>query len=131
MGLGDKLEAIGCWKDAHPYRALESAEELVKQKWPEDSSYKYRENAVGKCFEIAQSLGRKIFAIQDGGQCFTEGPPKQGKWKGNHKAYGVSDKCESDGKGGPMANEVYVVIEGNNYVFEKTMTAKNYKYFSL
>ena len=71
-------------------------------------------------------MGRKIFAIQDGGQCFTEGPPKQGKWKGNHKAYGVSDKCESDGKGGPMANEVYVVIEGTNYVFEKTMTAKNY-----
>ena len=67
-------------------------------------------------------MRRKIFAIQDGGQCFTEGPPKQGKWKGNHKAYGVSDKCESDGKGGPMANEVYVVIEGNNYVFEKTMT---------
>ena len=73
-------------------------------------------------------MGRKIFAIQDGGQCFTEGPPKQDKWKGNHKAYGVSDKCESDGKGGAMANEVYVVIEGNNYVFEKTMTAKNYKY---
>ena len=73
-------------------------------------------------------MGRKIFAIQDGGQCFTEGPPKTegdgDKWLGNHTAFGLSDKCESDGKGGPMANEVYVVIEGNNYVFEKTMTAK-------
>ena len=69
-------------------------------------------------------MGRRIFAIQDGGQCFTEGPPKQDKWRGNYTAYGPSDKCEKDGKGGPMANEVYVVIEGNNYVFEKTMTAK-------
>ena len=73
-------------------------------------------------------MGRRVFAIQDGGQCFTEGPPKQDKWKGNHKAYGVSDKCESDGKGGPMANEVYVVIEGNDYFFEKTMIAKIFKF---
>jgi len=125
---GIPVDIFGCWKDDYPVRALESAEELIKQRWPEekDRSYKNRENAVGKCFDAAQSLGRKVFAIQDGGQCFTEGPPKMegdgDKWKGDHKAYGLSDKCESDGKGGPMANEVYVVIEA--YCFPKCKVCK-------
>ena len=126
MGLGDKLEAIGCWKDAHPYRALESAEELVKQKWPEDSSYKFREKAVEKCYDVAKTLGRKNFAVQDGGQCFTEGPWKEKKWRGNHQAYGISDKCENDGKGGPMANQVYGRLDGGGtyFIFDKIIIAK-------
>ena len=76
-------------------------------------------------------MGRKIFAIQDGGQCFTEGPPKQDKWRGNHQHYGSSDKCESDGKGGAMANEVYGVIVGNNYFLDNTIIAKRIDNFEI
>ena len=52
-------------------------------------------------------MGRKIFAVQNGGKCFVEGPAVWGEWKGDHKAYGTSNQCKMDGKGGVLANQVY------------------------
>ena len=66
----------------------------------------YRENAIAKCFETAKELGHRIFALQDGGQCFTE-EPGLGL---SYEKYGQSSDCSGDGEGGPMANDVYAII---------------------
>ena len=45
-----------------------------------------------------------MFAIQDGGWCAADKTAAQ-----TFDKYGESDKCNSDGKGGPYANQVYVI----------------------
>lgn len=62
--------------------------------------YHIRKTPISKCADIARGLGYKIFAIQNGGQCFS-GPESK-----NYKKYGPSDKCRN-GVGGPLANDVY------------------------
>ena len=99
------MESLGCWKDNIP-RALKDAE---KTNSILDGSYPKRERAIGKCYDTAKSMGRKVFAVQDGGQCFTEPADKTE----SHKKYGPSDKCKNDGEGGPLANEVYKILESN------------------
>ena len=103
---------LGCWKDekrdGNP-RALKSAEGGSNFL---DGHYLNRENAITKCFKTAKSWGHKIFALQDGGQCFTEEPG----FVHNYKAYGPSPNCADDGEGGPMANAVYEINNGY-YIF--------------
>ena len=89
---------LGCWKDEKDERALTNAEGGSSFL---DGAYPYRENAIAKCFKTAISLGHMIFALQDGGQCFTEEPGQ------NPRKYGRSSNCSDDGEGGPMANDVY------------------------
>ena len=104
---------LGCWKDAkdvgHP-RALKSAEGGSNFL---DGHYLYRENPITKCFKTAKSWGHKIFALQDGGECFTDEPglslDVDNPWVGNHEYYGNSPNWSQDGEGGPMANAVYEI----------------------
>ena len=101
---------LGCWRDASPAAnspALQNVENILKQMYTEDATIEFREKAVVKCFLTAKYMGRKIFAVQNGGKCFVEGPAVPGKWKGDYKAYGPSDQCKVDGKGGVLANYVY------------------------
>ena len=49
-----------------------------------------------------------IFALQDGGQCFTEEPGLDH----NHEHYGPSSDCSEDGEGGTFANDVYEINKG-------------------
>ena len=97
----------GCWKDevtedddGNPKRALDDAE--GKSSFL-DGDYPWRENAIMKCFETARNWSRPIFAVQDGGQCFTEAPGQ------SYDKYGSSSDCNDDGEGGPMANDVYEI----------------------
>ena len=78
-----------------------------------DGHYRWREHPIQKCYVTAKSLGRQIFAIQDGGQCFTSEGAQM-----SHQIYGPSSDCKNDGEGGPMANEVYEIPSGNylNYI---------------
>ena len=92
--------SLGCWKDSVS-RALPSFEGSSSTL---DGHYKTRERAFQKCFELTKSLGHKIFAIQDGGQCFISTQHND-----SYKTYGRSDECLSDGEGGPMANHVYKI----------------------
>ena len=55
--------------------------------------------------EAAKARGFKVFALQDGGQCFGSDDLNA------YKKYGGSTKC-SDGRGGPFANSVYEIREG-------------------
>ena len=91
---------LGCWKDSIP-RALPSFEGTSPTL---DGHYKRRERAFQKCFELAKSLNHKIFAVQDGGQCFISSESED-----SYKTYGTSTECLSDGEGGPLANDVYQI----------------------
>ena len=102
------VEQLGCWSDAgYTPKALQDVEHILKQLWPEDVSIQFREKPIVLCFGTAKYMGRKIFAVQNGGECFAEGPTYDPLWKGDYKIYGSSDQCKSDGKGGRYANEVY------------------------
>jgi len=90
---------LGCWKDDIP-RALPTLEgnsAILSE------HYTVRTNPIEKCHAAAAEQGSTIFAVQDGGQCF--GADK----KSNYKKHGASTACSSDGKGGPMANNVYEI----------------------
>ena len=108
------MKRLGCWKDeitrteqgTIKIRALENAE---GQSNLLNGAYKSREDAIKACYDTAVSWDRTIFALQDGGQCFTEAPQMQ------YDEYGESSKCGVDGKGGPLANEVYEILSGNHY----------------
>ena len=101
------MEELGCWKDSKP-RAMIPLEKTASIL---NGNYKIRLNARQKCFDVAWSLGYKIFAIQDGGQCF--GAPSA---KEEYKNYGSSTECLDDGKGGPLANAVYLIKTGKEHV---------------
>ena len=91
---------LGCWKDDIP-RALASLEgksNILSE------HYKRRPNPIQKCHNAAVEKGYTIFAIQDGGQCFSSADAKS-----KYKLYGSSHACSSAGTGGPMANSVYEI----------------------
>ena len=71
-----------------------------------NGNYKIRLEPIKKCGDVAWSLGYKIFALQDGGQCFGTSSLEE------YKNYGTSDACLDDGKGGPLANAVYMIRTG-------------------
>ena len=116
--FGANLRLLGCWQDEVkmiPKRALESAEGKID--YLEDR-YKDRKDAIKKCYDYAFSLGRNVFSIQDGGQCFTAGESD------SYDTFGSSSACNTeDGKGGPMANEVYEINSGKLLMFNKHCTA--------
>jgi hypothetical protein len=91
---------LGCWKDDTP-RALPS---LEGKSAILSEHYKRRADPVAKCHAAAAEKGFTIFAVQDGGQCFSSADAKT-----KFKKHGASTACNSDGKGGPMANAVYEI----------------------
>ena len=122
------VEQLGCWSDAGNLpKALQNVEHILKQLYPGVSE-------VTSCFGTAKYMGRKIFAVQNGGQCFTEGPGVPLYWRGDHKFYGPSNECKNDGKGGAYANEVYgwmkLGADGWGRLFFH-LAFKNYRLFVL
>ncbi|XP_065675162.1 uncharacterized protein LOC105845100 isoform X8 [Hydra vulgaris] len=102
---------LGCWRDTQD-RALVTLE----GKSPEEILlYHKRTDPLGYCYRAASNYGYRIFALQNGGQCFA----------GNNASYqkfGVSNNCWSNGGGGPFANEVYTI---SNKSFELQNVVKN------
>lgn len=90
---------LGCWKDTIPrvIPTLEGYSTFL------DGPYKHRMNAVNKCLKAALEKKFEVFAVQDGGQCFSSADARS-----KYKQSGNSDKCKIM-KGGPMANDVYEV----------------------
>ena len=88
---------MGCWKD--------KGERAV----PEYQGSPQKDGSIVEgCFEIAKGLGNKIFAIQNGGECWSLKSAIE-----TYNKYGASEHCK-EGKGGGWANSVYV-IKGNRY----------------
>ena len=67
--------------------------------------YQQRANSIVLCYEEAKSKGFKIFALQHGGWCAGTAGGE------GYKKYGAATNCFG-GKGGPMSNDVYRIIEG-------------------
>ena len=102
----------GCWQDEYAQRALTDIDQDVVSL--KKGHYKRREHPEQNCMEAAKARGFKVFALQDGGQCFGSADLNA------YKRYGGSTQC-SDGTGGPFANSVYEIREGKALVmFYKT-----------
>ncbi|XP_068680124.1 uncharacterized protein [Montipora foliosa] len=102
---GKAFKSIGCWSDSS-VRAMESME--GKHKLLQDVDYKSRVNALMKCAEAAADSNFVIFALQNGGQCFSGQNAER-----TFRKYGESTSCCGDGEGGPWSNEVYSFIRND------------------
>jgi hypothetical protein len=93
----------GCWRD--------TGDRAVPQVDGSDSrindSYWGRHDAINKCYQVAKDRGMKVFAVQHNGWC-AAAPDESG-----YKKYGKSDQCYGAGKGGPWANDVYIIKDEN------------------
>ena len=69
-----------------------------------DGWYKSRNISIVKCAVAAMRAGNSMFAVQDGGQCAASATAPQ-----TFDKYGKSTACKADGKGGPRANQVYLI----------------------
>ena len=96
-------EHLGCFKDSIP-RAIDSLEGNSKVTSILIGHYKTRIDAIEKCYLAAKQLWYNVFALQDGGQCFSSAIAMF-----THDRYGTSSDCAIDKKGGPMANDVYII----------------------
>ncbi|XP_078697438.1 uncharacterized protein LOC144925334 [Branchiostoma floridae x Branchiostoma belcheri] len=72
-----------------------------------ESNYRYRTDAIEKCFQVALSRGFNVFALQNGGACTgsASGPTVYTTNRPSRYPY----RCEADGKGGYYAKEVYQI----------------------
>ncbi|XP_068703649.1 uncharacterized protein [Montipora foliosa] len=94
------FDTIGCFKDTS-YRAipvLEGKDSIL------DGLYGARKNPIAKCAVAAMRRGHKIFAVQNGGECFSSRAVET-----TFDRYGGSAACGSDGEGGKWANHVYLI----------------------
>ena len=98
---------MGCFKDEakRAILSLEGTNPVL------DGPYRTRDNADKKCYRAALSNGYKVFAVQDGGQCMSSATAET-----TYNQYGESTACAANGKGGPMANNVYQIEEGWFYI---------------
>ena len=92
---------IGCFKDDPMSPAIETLEERDSIL---DGNYTTRNDSITKCFRAAKKRGFHIFAVQDGGRCASNASAAN-----TFDKYGNSSDCESDGKGGQSANQVYYI----------------------
>ena len=97
-----EYRSLGCWADTTDWRnplkrammVMEGLDPLLAD------NYHERKQPISKCAEVAKRLGLRVFAIQNGGQCFG------GADENTYKMYGSSEKC-ADGVGGSLSNDVY------------------------
>ena len=96
--------SIGCFKDTgrRAISPLEGRSRLLR------GHYRRRRYAIQKCALAAQRRGYRVFAVQHGGWCAST---KRAHL--TYRRYGKSNRCRN-GKGGPWANDVYV-LRGKNY----------------
>lgn len=90
---------IGCYRDTsrRAIPTLERRSRLLK------GNYRRRAGAIRNCALAAARRGYKVFAIQHGGWCASARYAYR-----TYRKYGKSNRCRN-GKGGPWANDVYVL----------------------
>ncbi|XP_022803120.1 uncharacterized protein LOC111340522 isoform X2 [Stylophora pistillata] len=100
---GQRFESLGCWRDAwaRGLPTIEGEHYLLM-----DPNYKGRRHALYKCARAALDKGRKIFGIENGGQCFASSVGDN-----EYRRYGASKDCRGDGKGGPWSLQVYRFVD--------------------
>ncbi|XP_028405966.1 neurogenic locus notch homolog protein 1-like isoform X2 [Dendronephthya gigantea] len=98
-----EYQSMGCWADTKEWRnpvmrAISTMEGLHPSL---NDDYEKRTDPITKCAKAAKAYGYKVFAVQNGGQCFSDADA--GK---TYTTYGPSNKCRF-GVGGALANDVY------------------------
>ena len=96
--------SLGCWKDEPVNRAIPLVEGA--KGFLEDDPLQ-RVGPIEKCFDLAMNRRLDIFAVQNGGKCLMGVIAR-----GTYKRYGPSDDCLTNGEGGPLANQVYEIENG-------------------
>ena len=94
-----EYQNVGCFKDNwfdRPIQSLEGSCDLL-----DGDHWKQRVDAIEKCYRCAKSKGFTTFALMYGGACNADDA-------GTYAKYGESSVC-TDGKGGPWANDVYMM----------------------
>lgn len=81
------FKSIGCWTDNVSDRAINSLE--GKHPLLKDPNYRARTNAFMKCAQAAMDKNYKLFALQNGGQCFG-----QRHQVDSYKKFGPSINCK-------------------------------------
>eukprot|EP00058_Branchiostoma_floridae_P010020 XP_002595508.1 hypothetical protein BRAFLDRAFT_69086 [Branchiostoma floridae] len=99
--------SLGCWKD----KSSRAIGQLEGKDSRLSGDYKRRDDALGKCYQVAKDRGFMVFGVQNGGQCF--GSPIAG---GTYRKYGPSSGCRG-GEGGGWANDVYRITDANPKYF--------------
>ena len=74
-----------------------------------DGNYATRYNAVEKCYRAAVSRKYKVFALQRNGYCSSSPDAESTYKKHGYPEEGDTPACDSNGKGGKLANEVYQI----------------------
>lgn len=79
---------MGCWRDAwaRGLPTIEGEHYLLM-----DPNYKDRRHALYKCAKAALDKGRKIFGIENGGQCFASSVGDN-----EYRRYGASKDCRGN-----------------------------------
>ena len=91
----------GCYNDVDSDRAIPLLEGQSLYLYGDHGS---REEAILKCYKAANAKGYTFFAVQDGGLCLSSSDAES-----TFKRYGASTHCDSNGKGGDLANNVYEI----------------------
>ena len=88
---------MGCWKDTseRAISPLEGQDQIL------DGSHKSRNASIHKCFLAANRRGFQVFALQNGGKCYSSATAAE-----TYNKYGEANNC-AGGKGGYGANDVY------------------------
>ena len=103
--IGSQYESRGCWKDRKTTpRTLTDIDIDIPKTF--GSHYKKRKDPILHCLQAAIARGYVVFALQDGGQCFGSSSLK------SYSKWGTSTDC-ARGLGGPLANDVYEIRNGN------------------
>ena len=95
-----EYSSVGCYADK-PHRAiqtLEGRDPIAVE------NYDVRTRAIEKCALAARRKGFTMFAVQYGGQCMTSATAEK-----TFNRYGESNQCNTNGKGGSWANNVYII----------------------
>lgn len=92
---------MGCFNDdsqAHALMSMESENTTFL-----DGPYQTRENAIMKCALEAAKNDFKVFALQNGGECYSGSDAVS-----SYSLYG-NTSCPQGGKGGNLVSEVYLL----------------------
>ena len=100
-----EYHSLGCWSDTNDWRnPIMRAMEVLEGLHPSlNDDYKKREDPITKCAGAAKAYGYKVFAIQNGGQCFSGSDAEK-----SYTTYGPSTRCRF-GVGGAVSNDVYKI----------------------
>ena len=101
--LGPEYDNLGCWKFTEESTIPKLENSLL------DVDYSLRKDAIKKCYLFSKSLGYKVFALKDGGDCLSSANSED-----TYDRNGISTECETTGKGGTSSVQVYKI--GNVWI---------------